>query len=571
MPVETTSVMTEQSVDVHHGSSLRADPNWWRQAVIYQIYPRSFKDSNGDGLGDLKGITSKVDYLSSLGVDAVWLSPFYPSPLADGGYDVSDYMNVDPRLGTLADFDQMLATLHSAGIRVFVDIVPNHTSDQYSWFKEALASPPGSPARARYHFYDGEGENGELPPSDWPSFFAPSAWTRTTNPDGTPGQWYLHLFAPEQPDLNWEHPDVPALFLEVLKFWADRGVDGFRIDVAHAMKKDMSQPFRSYPEIKEMETPDTGDGVLLDRDEIHDIYKTWRKLFNQYNPPRVAVAEAMVRAERRIAYTSPDELGQAFNFDLLLSEFDAAQFHEIITRNLKFAQSSGSSSTWVLSNHDQPRHATKYGLPQISDATKWLMSTGTAVPNDRELGLARARAATLLILALPGCTYLYQGEELGLYEVEDIPLDQIQDPMWERLLHTKKGRDGCRVPLPWVSQSGTFGFGEEKSHLPQPDWFAQFAVDQQAGVAGSTLELYRKAIHIRKRVLSGETLTWINQANPDVLHFERGNGWQCVTNFGATPVPMPAGEVLVASATDVTDTLPAHSTVWLQVQNYPAP
>ena len=563
--------MTESSqvavanANIEKSNGLSDDPNWWRQAVIYQIYPRSFQDTDGDGLGDIKGVTKRVDYLSSLGIDAVWLSPFYPSPLADGGYDVADYMNVDPRLGSLEDFDEMLNALHSVGIRVFVDIVPNHTSNQYPWFQEALASPPGSPARSRYHFYDGQGENGELPPSDWPSFFAPSAWTRTTNPDGTPGQWYLHLFAPEQPDLNWDHPEVPALFLQVLKFWADRGVDGFRIDVAHAMQKDMSQPFRSYPQIKEMETPDSGDGVLLDRNEIHDTYKTWRKLFNQYNPPRVAVAEAMVRAERRVAYTSPDELGQAFNFDLLLSEFNAAQFHEIISRNLGFAQKSGSSSTWVLSNHDQPRHATKYGLPKIGDAAQWLMTEGKSVAKNREVGLARARAATMLILALPGCTYLYQGEELGLDEVETIPFDEIQDPMWERLLHTKKGRDGCRVPLPWQANANSFGFSSGNAHLPQPDWFGSLAVDQQDGVAGSTLEMYRQAIHIRKQVLAGESFEWIENENPEVLHFARDNGWQSVTNFSGSSVPLPAGELLIASVSGVTTELPANSTAWLQV------
>ncbi|MEN9751228.1 MAG: hypothetical protein RLZZ600_275, partial [Actinomycetota bacterium] len=339
--------------------ALSNDPNWWRQAAIYQIYPRSFSDSNGDGLGDIKGITARADYLASLHLDGVWLSPFFPSELADGGYDVADYRNVDPKLGTLDDFDEMLAALHERNIRVFVDIVPNHSSDQHEWFQAALKAAPGSPERDRYIFRDGKGEHGEIPPSDWPSHFGPTSWTRVTEADGNPGQWYLHLFAPEQPDWNWDNPEVREDFITTLRFWADRGVDGFRIDVAHALTKDMSEPL---PSIKSFDLAVEGyDNLrtLFDRDEVHEIYKTWRQVFNEYNPPRVAVAEAWTITERRPLYASPEELGQAFNFDLLGAPWKAKKFKKIIDFNLTLSAESGSSSTWVLSNHDVVRHATR--------------------------------------------------------------------------------------------------------------------------------------------------------------------------------------------------------------------
>ena len=287
---------------------------WWRQAVVYQIYPRSFADSDGDGVGDLGGIISRITYLASLGIDAIWLSPFYPSALTDGGYDVDDYRDVDPQLGTLTDFDEMTAGLHGCGIKVIIDIVPNHTSNRHAWFRESLAGPKGSPARDRYIFRDGRGPDGAQPPSDWPSMFGGPAWTRV--PDG---QWYLHLFAAEQPDLNWANREVRDDFLATLRFWSDRGVDGFRVDVAHGLAKDLTEPFEPLPA-----EPNPGDQPvphgahpLWDRDEVHDIYAEWRQVFNQYDPPRVGVAEAWVHPSRRTRYTSLAKLSQAFNFDLL--------------------------------------------------------------------------------------------------------------------------------------------------------------------------------------------------------------------------------------------------------------
>jgi len=545
--------------------ALSKDKNWWRQAVIYQIYPRSFFDVNGDGLGDIKGITAKIDYLRQLGVDAVWLSPFYPSALADGGYDVDDYRDVDPKLGNLEQFDEMVTGLHASGIRVFVDIVPNHSSDRHEWFQAALKAGPGSPERERYIFREGKGENGEIPPSDWPSHFAPSAWTRITEADGKPGQWYCHLFAPEQPDFNWDHPEVHEDFKKTLRFWADRGVDGFRIDVAHALKKDLSEPLRSFPKFKDFDNPLSGDDVLFDRNEVHEIYRDWRKVFDEYDPPRVAVAEAYVRAERRVLYARPDELGQAFNFDLLSSYFDAGDFRKIIQFNISMAASAGSSSTWVLSNHDKVRHATRYGLPKNTDENAWLLTDGQTPTLDVELGTRRARAATLLILGLPGSTYFYQGEELGLHEVADIPSDQIQDPQWKRNLFLQKGRDGCRVPLPWEATAPNFGFGSGGSHLPQPAWFANFAVDVEEADPDSTLSMYRRALVVRKAVISGEELTWHGDAHGEILHFDRGQGWHVISNFNGEPIELPEGDILVSSSPIVDNKLPAATTVWMKI------
>jgi alpha-glucosidase len=541
---------------------LAGDENWWRQAVVYQVYPRSFKDSNGDGLGDIRGITSKVDYIAELGVDAIWLSPFYPSALADGGYDVADYRDVDPKLGSLTDFDEMIQAYHSKGIRVFADVVPNHSSDLHVWFQEALAAEPGSAARDRYIFRDGQGPNGELAPNDWPSHFGPTSWTRTTNEDGTPGQWYLHLFAPEQPDFNWDNPEVIDDFKKTLRFWSDRGVDGFRIDVAHALKKDMSEPYPTIVDYDMKHIPLDGSHHLFDREELVEVYKGWREIFNSYNPPRVAVAEAWVPAERRYRYASPETLGQSFNFDLLAAPWSAKKFKKTIEFNLKLSETSGSSSTWVLSNHDVVRHASRYGLPKKTNFDKWLVTDGTSPELDRERGLSRARAATMLLLALPGSTYMYQGEELGLFEVADLPGDVLQDPIWLRDGKTRKGRDGCRVPLPWEKTGSSFGFGSGSAHLPQPSWFAGFSVEFEEVQEDSTLKLYRAALALRKQLLSTETLEWVSSPRK-VVHFTRANGWQNITNFGKKPIALPEGTVQLTSAPLVDGKLPGNATAWI--------
>ncbi|MEU9337828.1 glycoside hydrolase family 13 protein [Streptomyces sp. NPDC048290] len=523
------------------------DPDWWRQAVVYQIYPRSFADADGDGLGDLRGITDRLGHLAALGADALWLSPFYPSELADGGYDVIDYRAVDPRLGTLDDFDALTAEAHRLGLKVIVDVVPNHTSHRHIWFQEALAAGPGSAARARYVFRDGRGADGELPPTDWRSVFGGSAWRRV--PDG---QWYLHLFTPEQPDLNWDHDDIREDFRTTLRFWSDRGVDGFRVDVAHALAKDLRDPLRDLgaPELSgedALTALPPGTHPFYDRDEVHAIYRDWRRVLDSYRPPRMAVAEAWVPNDRRVRYARPDELGQAFNFEYLQAPWNATALRRVITESLSAARAAGASATWVLSNHDVIRHASRLMLPPGTGTDAWLLSGGQEPPVDPAAGLRRARAATLLMLALPGSAYLYQGEELGLPEVADLPPDALQDPLWEQTAHTQKGRDGCRVPLPWTADGPSYGFGTGGAWLPQPPSFASYAVAAQDGVAGSTLELYRTALRLRRKLTEGENLTWSADATPDVLSFTRSNRWRCVTNLSGSPVPLPPGEVLLTS------------------------
>jgi alpha-glucosidase len=544
-----------------------ADTTWWRQAAVYQIYPRSFADSDGDGVGDLPGVTSRVPYLRELGIEAVWLSPFYPSALADGGYDVADYRNVDPRLGTLDDFDEMVAALHAAGIRVVVDIVPNHSSDLHKWFREALAAGRGSAARERYLFREGVGPDGTEPPTDWVSLFGGPAWQRVAD-----GQWYLHTFAVEQPDLNWSNPEVRADFLRTLRFWSDRGVDGFRVDVAYMLTKDLSDPLLTQAQLDAL--PRNGTHPMIDRDDVHEIYAEWREVFNSYDPPRTAVAEAWVDPSRVPLYASARGLGQSFNFDLLEADFDPEQFRRIVTANLALAEASGSSTTWVLSNHDVVRHATRYGLPAAERDEKgrvtrsygkaWLLSRGTEPELDRARGLRRARAATLFMLGLPGSAYLYQGEELGLHEVADISDEQRQDPAFLRRSGLDVGRDGCRVPLPWHPLGASYGFGAGGAHLPQPDWFAGCSVAGQLDDPQSTLLLYRRALALRRELQTGEHLRWIETGREDVLQFARPNGWTVVTNFGTEPFDLGNVETLVTSdgATPTAGQVRGESTAW---------
>lgn len=546
------------------------EAQWWRQAVVYQIYPRSFYDSDSNTLGDIRGITEKVPYLQELGVDAVWLSPFYPSQLADGGYDVADYRDVAPELGTLADFDQMVAALHEAGIRVIVDIVPNHTSDQHAWFQEALASPKGSAARDRYIFRDGPmGEDGKsTPPSDWVAMFGGPQWEQVED-----GQWYLHTFAPEQPDLNWSNPEVRAEFEDILAFWSDRGVDGFRVDVAHSLAKDMDvvlgpDPLPDWETISAM--PWDGTHPVWDRDEVHEIYRGWREVFNRYDPPRVAVAEAWVEDPvRRARYASIEGLGQSFNFDLLRADFRADAFKEVIDHNLRLAATQGSSTTWVLSNHDVVRHATRYGLPDLEGegaevvGQRWLLEGGDRADVDLQRGNRRADAATMFLLGLPGSMYIYQGEELGLHEVGDLPDSARQDPTFFRSPGVDVGRDGCRVPLPWDSQAPGFGFGADHPHLPQPQWFADYAVDVEDADKDSTLNLYRRLLHLRRALRAQEHLDWEETGSADALQFVRPNGWRVIMNFGSDPIDLPDGDFLISSRPLEGGKLPGEATAWL--------
>ncbi|MCP2264128.1 alpha-amylase family glycosyl hydrolase [Promicromonospora thailandica] len=551
---------------------------WWRDAVIYQVYPRSFADGNGDGIGDLPGVTARLDHLKQLGVDAVWLSPFYRSPQKDAGYDVADYRDIDPLFGTLADFDEMLAGAHERGLKVIVDLVPNHSSDQHVWFQEALAAAPGSAARERYMFRDGRGPAGDEPPNNWQSIFGGPAWTRLAprEDDGELGpQWYLHLFDSTQPDLNWENPEVRAEFEDVLRFWLDRGVDGFRVDVAHGMVKADGLPdWDGKAAMVEGTVADDGStgagnsGPMFDQEGVHDIYRAWHQVLAEYDGDRALVAEAWVEPLSRLArYVRSDEMHQAFNFSFLTTPWDAATMRTVVDVSLQTMESVGAPTTWVLSNHDVVRHASRFGLQEIGG--RQLNGIGADDPQpDAALGLRRARAATLLMLALPGSAYVYQGEELGLPDHTALPDDVRQDPSFFRTGGAEPGRDGCRVPLPWVGGAPGNGFGpSEKTWLPQPDAYADLAADRQYGVAGSTYELYRTALELRRaEKLGTSTLAWVDalSADADVVAFQVA-GVTVVANLGTTPLALPAdAQVLVASGELTDGALPGDTTVWLR-------
>ncbi|MFD6184463.1 glycoside hydrolase family 13 protein [Streptomyces goshikiensis] len=523
-------------------SNAAANSGWWRDAVIYQVYVRSFADSDGDGVGDLRGVRTRLPHLARLGVDAVWLTPFYVSPQADGGYDVADYRAVDPLFGDLADADDLVRAAHAQGLRVIVDVVPNHTSEEHVWFRAALAGEPG--ARERYWFRPGRGADGAEPPNDWESVFGGPAWTRV--PDG---DWYLHLFAPEQPDLNWDHPEVAGEFDSVLRFWLDLGVDGFRVDVAHGM-------------VKAPGLPDIGRGAqatligteplpFFDQDGVHAIHRSWRRLLDSYGDGRIGVAEAWAPTSERLAlYVRPDELHQAFNFRFLNCPWDPAAMRTVIDESLDAMRPVGAPTTWVLSNHDVVRHVTRFG--------------------GGERGLARARAAALLMLALPGSAYVYQGEELGLPEVTDLPDGVRQDPAFHRTAGQDGLRDGCRIPLPWSGTEAPYGFGDGGSWLPQPAGWAGLSVEAQTGDPHSTLELYRAALELR-RALPGlgspdaGPLGWLS-APEGVLLFSRP-GFACTVNTLGTPVELSSpGRPVLSSAPVETDgrtvLLPPDSCTW---------
>jgi alpha-glucosidase len=526
---------------------------WWRDAVIYQIYVRSFADETGTGVGNIPGIRSRLPYLRDLGVDAVWITPWYRSPMADGGYDVEDYRDIDPLFGTLADAEALIEDAHRHDLRVIVDLVPNHTSDRHPWFQEALAAPP---ARDRYIFRKGRGP-GE-PPNDWRSVFGGPAWTQV--PDG---EWYLHLFAAEQPDLNWRHPEVRAEFEDILRFWLDRGVDGFRIDVAHGLAKAEGLPDLGTDHEDIIEPPDRADHPHWDRPEVHDIYRDWRRVIEEYGPDRIFVAEAwVVRPDRMASYVRQDELHTAFNFDFLRCSWNAESLRAVVDSSLAALGAVGAPATWVLSNHDVTRHVTRYGRPPTRHVQHQLVG-----PVDLSVGTRRARAAVLVMLALPGSAYVYQGEELGLEEVEDLPVELLQDPTWPRSGHTVRGRDGCRVPLPWRGEEPPFGFSPDgvSPWLPQPAHWRDRTVDAQSADPGSIFSLYRTAFALRRhhKALGDGDLSWVD-APAGVLVFRREPGLLCAVNLGAEPWPLPEHEELLLASEPVRDGVLAPDTaVWL--------
>lgn len=526
---------------------------WWRHAVVYQVYIRSFADSDGDGIGDLAGITSRLPHLQQLGVDALWITPFYTSPQLDHGYDVADYCDVDELFGTLADADALVARAHDLGLRVLVDLVPNHTSSEHEWFQAALAAEPGSRERARYLFRTGKGPHGEQPPNNWGSMFGGPAWTRVGQSD----QWYLHLFDTTQPDLDWRNPEVPEMFEQVLRFWLDRGVDGFRVDVAHGLFKEPDLRDQVLPQLDpnaaaqhhEMVERHLNDEPMWDQPEVHEIYRRWHDVLDEYGDHTMAVGEAWTQTQESMArFVRPDELDQSFNFAWLLADWSAEAFTEVISSTLESLAEVGAAPTWVLSNHDVIRHPTRYGGGPV--------------------GLARARAATFAMLALPGSCYLYQGEELGLEQVEVAP-EHRQDPAWVR--GGDIGRDGCRVPIPWSGTAPPYGFGPDGSTpwIPQPAEWAELSVEAQTGVPDSTLELYRTALKARREVAAeAEESVHLLDLGEDVLAFRRGT-LVVVLNCGSEPVrlpELPGGEVLLCSAGPdaiVDSLLPPDTCAWL--------
>ncbi len=614
---------------------------WWRDAVIYQVYPRSFKDSNGDGMGDLGGVTQKLPYLKRLGVDAVWLSPFYLSPQHDAGYDVADYRTVDPRFGSLEDFDRMREEAHRLGLKIIVDLVPNHTSEDHEWFRAALDSAPGSPERDRYIFREGSGENGELPPNNWKSLFGGSAWTRVAD-----GQWYLHLFDSSQPDLNWENPEVWEEFRAILRFWLERGADGFRVDVAHGMIKaeglpdwdeqvhlvegtaaeddapngapaDRTGPAAQDVPVDSTATAETGPapsgpetvgaeqaggagtelggvvggdeesanaddpaktmdtGPYFDQDGVHEIYRDWHRVLQEYPGDRMLVVEAWVGPASRLArYVRPDEAQQAFNFDFLISGWHRNRMRDTIDISLRANYEVGAPCTWVLSNHDTVRHASRYGL-----GSRTAYPNGIGAQDEQPhhgQGLRRARAAALVELSLPGSAYVYQGDELGLPEHTSLPDAAREDPTFHRTAGAELGRDGARVPLPWSPVGEGLGFGAEP-WLPQPESFAQITVDHQLGDPQSTLNLYRRALTLRDELRLGTAdFSWHPLSDgPEgvlayVLSTRGGRRVLVAANLGETEAEVAelgSGTLLLTSGQDavVNDRLTVDSAVWVEL------
>lgn len=540
---------------------------WWRRAVVYQIYIRSFADGDGDGIGDIAGIRSRLPYLAGLGIDALWVNPWYPSPMADGGYDVADYRDIDPAFGTLADATALIDEAHAHGLRVLLDIVPNHTSDEHPWFRAALASGPGSPERARYHFREGRGQDGSEPPTDWRSVFGGPAWTRTNGHEGPPGQWYLHLFDTRQPDLDWSNPEVREEFESILRFWLDRGADGFRIDVAHSLFKDPGYPDLGPDGLGQPWPGEPGTHPHWDRDDVHGVYVRWRAIADEYDPPGVFVGEIDTpNAARRAMYLRPDELHMAFDFDFIRAPWDGPALRVEIDASLAADLAVGAVPTWVFSNHDQVRYLTRLGRVDTSARGAF---ASLSDPVDLALGTHRARAAALLLLALPGSAFLYQGEELGLSEVEDLPESLLQDPVWPRSGYTVRGRDGCRVPIPWWGLEPPFGFGPEGSvpWLPQPATWSSLTAEVQLDDPASMLALYREALRIRRSHggFATERFAWA-PSEPQVLHFLRGDRLGCIVNLSGSAVDLPQGSsILLASVALDGGRLPVDAAAWYEV------
>ncbi|MEC5198757.1 alpha-glucosidase [Arthrobacter sp. PL16] len=547
---------------------------WWRSSVIYQVYPRSFRDSNGDGMGDLPGVTSELGHLAELSIDAVWLSPFYTSPQRDGGYDVADYCDVDPLFGTLTDFDALVERADQLGIRVIVDLVPNHCSSEHALFQAALAAPAGSAERAMFVFRNGRGDGSE-PPNNWQSHFGGPAWTRITDADGAAGQWYLHLFDSSQPDFNWDNTDVRAEFERILRFWLDRGVGGFRVDVAHALVKAEGLPdWHGRADGGSSEGYPGWEAPMFGQEEVHTIYRRWRSILAEYDGERILCAEASIDPLPRLSsWVRPDEMHQAFNFAYLHHPWSAHCLRDVVSSSLLAFDAVGAPTTWVLSNHDVVRHTSRFGLTAGAPRGGDGIGQADAQPDIRT-GLARARAASLAMFALPGGIYLYQGEELGLPDHTAMPDDARQDPTFTRTGGERLGRDGCRVPLPWRADAPSFGFVEAEGApapwLPQPEQWAEYARDVQSADADSTLSLYRTALQLRRDLrLGAGSLSWSRDLEQtDVVAFLNGEVL-VLLNMGEFAVPLPSGSVIAASTPDaaVDGFLAPDACVWIMTRS----
>jgi alpha-glucosidase len=551
---------------------------WWTEAVTYQLYVRSFADGGADGIGDLAGIRHRLDYLAELGVDAIWLNPCYPSPQHDHGYDVADYFDIEPDYGDLAEFDRLIAGAKEVGIKILMDVVPNHCSWDHAWFKEALAAGRGSVARERFYFAEGQGADGSEPPNNWRAIFGGSAWSRVNEPDGTPGQWYLHVFTPQQPDLNWNHPDVPDMFDRMLRFWFDRGVEGFRADAVTVLGKAEGLPDTVVPE----DAPEVGwvNPEFNYRPEGMGAWSRWRSVVDAYN--RENDREVFVIAE---AYTPTTELmkqyindtrfHQGFAFNLMLAQWDAGMVRTAVRDVLTSLLPNGLTPAWTLNNHDAHRAVTRYGRADAKDLTAYTggnLNNSTA-PVNVEIGTRRARAAVALELALPGSVYLYMGEELGLFEVLDIPDEDRQDPIWIRTDGREVGRDGCRVPIPWkVSPEGNHGFSASgnaaHSWLPQPEGWGSLSVEAQEGSDHSTLAMYRHALALRRSLFASADFETklVLEHDHDLVGFERGR-YLVVMNTGATPrhiddALLNGRVAFFASSGTLGEIVPPDATVW---------
>jgi alpha-glucosidase len=557
------------------------DTHWWQNATVYQLYVRSFADSNGDGIGDLAGITSRLDYLAELGVDGIWLNPCYPSPQADHGYDVADYMNIEPDYGDLQAIDELIAAAHDRNIKLLMDIVPNHCSKEHAWFTKAVADGPGSEAREWFWFRDGKGERGELAPNNWQAWFGGSAWTRVTEPDGRLGQWYLHLFTPDQPDVNWNHEPLRAAFDDILRFWFDRGVDGFRIDAPAVVGKTPGLPDADpVPD----GTPATAIASLnvhhYHRPEVHELFARWRRVADDYqraHPDRslVFVGETFAPSlELVTSYVSHSELHTTFLFDLVLNNWEAHRWTTTI-RALTEQHAAGRRLAMTLNNHDAQRNVTRFGRADAHLPSSYTFNNlvNSDEPVDATVGLQRARASAVFLCGLDVPIFLYAGEELGLPEVIDLPEDALQDPIWERSGRTQRGRDGCRVPLPWTAEpSNNFGFSASDadatapSWLPQPPYFGEFSVENQQDDPSSTLALYRELLSQRRdlSVASPGEFAWYAFASGTVCY--RRNELTVVMNFGPSTVLLPPefGDIVISSTPIIDRLLPVDSAVWLR-------